>query len=59
MEMKLVFTMTGIENCPREENSVLIYQRQKRKKILKKKARKKRILYGGNKSETRGYALCL
>lgn len=44
MEMKLVFTMTGTEKCPGEENLVLIHQRQKRKK-KKKQARKKRIIH--------------
>ena len=44
MEMKLVFTMTGTEKCPgEEENSVLIHQRQKRKK--KKKQASKKILH--------------
>lgn len=44
--MKLVFTMTGTETCPGEENLVLIHQRQKRKREREreKQARKKRIL---------------
>ena len=44
MEMKLVFTMTGTENCPREENSVLIYQRQKKKKDFIKRSKKEKNL---------------
>lgn len=42
--MKLVFTMTGTEKCPgEEENSVLIHQRQKRKKKIASKKEKNLI----------------
>lgn len=63
MEMKLVFTMTGTETCPGEENLVLIHQRQKRRRRERKKkqARKKRIykMNTENKSETKACGLCL
>lgn len=47
MEMKLVFTMTGTENCPREENSVLIYQRQKKKRkdFIKRSKKEKNLIW--------------
>lgn len=45
MERKLVFTMTGTENCPGEENSVLIYQRQKRKMIKKISKQERKEFY--------------
>lgn len=41
MEMKLVFTMTGTENCPGEKKSVSVHQRQKRKGGKKANKKKK------------------
>lgn len=62
--MKLVFTMTGTETCPGEENLVLIHQRQKRKREReKKKSRQEKKesykMNTENKSETKAYGLCL
>lgn len=60
--MKLVFTMTGTETCPGEENLVLIHQRQKRKRERerkKKQARKKRILQDEYRKQIRDKSIWL